>query len=110
MLHQKVWEANGARVGGKMHRRIIELPQEFVVQREVYAFPLFGRSVLACIPPGVVILASCRSTHKRMIEVIWQEQRYVVFERDLQERMEPLKKPEAEGDPRQLSEDKCNSA
>jgi len=82
-----------------MHRRIIKLPQEFVVQREVYAFPLFGRSVLGCIPSGAVILATNRSTHKRMIEVIWQEKRYIVFERDLQERMEPLKKPENEDDP-----------
>ena len=105
-----MWEANGARVGGKMHRRIIELPQEFVVQREVYAFPLFGRSVLACIPHGAVILASCRSTHKRMIEVIWQEKRYVVFERDLQERMEPLKKPEAEDDPPPVLEREHKSA
>jgi hypothetical protein len=77
----------------------LQLPQEFVVLSEVYAFPLFGRSVLACIPPGAVILASCRSTHKRMIEVIWQEKRYVAFERDLQERMSPLKKPEFEDDP-----------
>lgn len=87
-------------LGGKMHRRITQLPQEFVVQREVYTFPLLGRSVLECIPPGAVVLASRRSTHKRMIEVTWQEKRYVVFERDLQERMEPLKKPENEDDPR----------
>ena len=77
----------------------IQLPQEFVVRREVYAFPLFGRGALDCIPAGSVVLASCRSTHPRMIEVIWQEKHYIVFERDLQDHMEPLKKPENEDDP-----------
>lgn len=88
----------------------LQLPQEFVVLIEVYAFPLYGRGVLACIPPGAVILASCRSTHKRMIDVIWQEKRYVVFERDLQERMSPLKKPETEDDPRPTLERSQKSA
>jgi hypothetical protein len=87
-----------------------ELPQKFIVLSEVYAFRLYGRSVLACIPAGAVVLASCRSTHKRMIEVIWQEERYVVFERDLQERMSPLKKPESEDDPRPVSEGDYKSA
>ena len=45
-----------------------------------------------------------------MIEVIWQEKRYVVFERDLQERMEPLKKPEAEDGPRPVLERDHKSA
>jgi len=45
-----------------------------------------------------------------MIEVIWQEKRYVVFERDLQERMEPLKKPEAEDDPPPVLEREHKSA
>jgi hypothetical protein len=48
---------------------------------------------------NTVILVSHRSTHKRMIEVIWEEKWYVAFERDVDERMEPLNKPENEDDP-----------
>jgi hypothetical protein len=93
-----------------MHRRAIQLPQEFVVLEEIFVFQLFGRNALERIPPGAVVLATHRSKHKRMIEVIWQEKRYVVFERDLQERMEPLKKPENEDDPLPVSEDNRKSA
>jgi len=74
----------------------IKLPQEFVLRREVYAIQLFGRNLLEPIPPNAVILAVGRSTHARMIEVVWQEKLYIVFERDLRERMEPLAKPEDE--------------
>jgi len=59
----------------------MQLPRKFVVQREVCAIQLFGRNLLERIPPEAVILADCPSTHKRMIEVTWQERRYVVFER-----------------------------
>lgn len=74
----------------------LQLSQNFVVRREVYVFQLFERSALQRIPPNTVIFASHRSTHKRMIEVIWQEKWYIVFERDVHERMEPLNKPENE--------------
>lgn len=77
----------------------LQLPQNFVVRREVYVFQLFERSALKRIPPDTVILVSHRSTHKRMIEVIWEEKWYVAFERDVHERMEPLNKPENEDDP-----------
>ena len=86
----------------------LRLPQSFVVRREVYVFQLFGRSALQRIPPGAVILASHRSTHERMI--IWQEKRYVVFERDVQERMSPLKKPEFDDGPRPVLERDHKSA
>ena len=44
----------------------IELPQEFIVRREIYAIQLFGRNLLEQIPPGAVILAECLSTYIRM--------------------------------------------
>ena len=73
----------------------LQLPQEFIVRVEVYGFgPNLER-----IPPDSVVLALSRSTYKRMIEIVWQEKRYIVFERDLHERMWPLKKPEPEDDP-----------
>jgi len=81
----------------------LRFPQEFVVRREVYGFGPKGR--LERIPPGAVVLASSRSTHKRMIEVIWREKQYDVFERDLQDRMEPLAKPPLEDDPCSVLED-----
>jgi len=77
----------------------IRLPREFVVHREFYATQLFGRNLLERIPLDAVILADCRSTHKRMIEVVWQERRYVVFERDLMERTEPVEKLHDKDDP-----------
>jgi hypothetical protein len=67
----------------------VELPQEFVIRREVGAVQLFGRHRIERIPPDAVILGDCYSTHARMIEVVWNEKRYVVFQRDLEERAEP---------------------
>ena len=84
----------------------LQLPEEFVVQFEVVAYPLEGHGVLECIPPGAIILASCRSIHEHMIEVVWQEKRYVVFERDLQDRMRPLVEPEPEDDPPRWGDDR----
>ena len=66
-----------------------QLPQEFVLRSEVCAIQLFGRNLLECIPTSTVILADCPSTHTRMIEVVWNEKRYIVFQRDLEELAEP---------------------
>lgn len=77
----------------------LQLPREFVVGSEVYAFSLNGRGVLECIPAGTVILASRRSTPKSMVEILWPDKPYVVFERDIRDRMQPLTKPEPEDDP-----------
>jgi len=65
------------------------LPQEFILRREVCAIQLFGRNLLERIPPDVVVHADRHSTHARMIEVVWNEKRYVVFQRDLEERAHP---------------------
>ena len=62
-----------------------QLPQEFVLRSEVCAIQLFGRNLLECIPPSTVILADRPSTHTRMIEVLWKQKRYIVFQRDLEE-------------------------
>lgn len=68
-----------------------QLPQEFVLRSEVCAIQLFGRNLLECIPPSTVILADRPSTHTRMIEVLWKQKRYIVFQRDLKELAEPRK-------------------
>ena len=69
-----------------------ELPQEFIVRREIHAIQHFGQSLLEPIPAGEVILADRPSHYAKMIEVVWHERRYLVFDRDLTERAEPLRK------------------
>ncbi len=68
-----------------------QLPQEFFLRSEVCAIQLFGRNLLECIPRSTVILADRPSAHTRMIEVLWKEKRYIVFQRDLEELAEPYK-------------------
>jgi len=75
------------------------LPQEFVLRREVYAIELFGGNRLQRIPLGSVILADRPSAYVRMIEILWEGKRYIVYERDLEERMERIEKPEPPPDP-----------
>jgi len=77
-----------------------ELPQEFIVRREIHAIQHFGQSLLEPIPAEEVILADRPSHYARMIEVVWQQRRYLVFDRDLTERAEPLRKF-SEDDPTQ---------
>jgi hypothetical protein len=79
----------------------LRLPQEFVTRRVVGAVQLFGRNRIERIPPDAVILAHRPSTHARMIEVTWNEKRYVVFQRDLEERAEP-RNPQQEDPPSDL--------
>jgi hypothetical protein len=79
----------------------IRLPQEFVLRREVGAVQLFGRNRIERIPPDAIILADRPSTHERMIEVTWNEKRYIVFQRDLEERTEP-RSPQEEDPPSDL--------
>jgi hypothetical protein len=69
----------------------MQFPQEFVVRREICAIRHFGQSLLELIPPGEVILADRPSPYARMIEAVWQGRRYLVFERDVRERTEPVK-------------------
>ena len=71
----------------------MQLPEEFVLRSEIHAIQNFGQSLLERIPVGEVILADCHSIYARMIDVVWQERRYLVFERDLTERAEPVRKP-----------------
>jgi len=74
------------------------LLQEFVTRRVVGTVQLIGRNRIERIPPDSVILADRPSTHARMIEVTWNEKRYVVFQRDLEERAEP-RNPQQEDPP-----------
>jgi hypothetical protein len=76
----------------------MRLPQEFVVRREVVAVQLFGRNRIERIPPDAVILADRHSTYARMIEVVWNDKRYVVFQRDLEECAQPCN-PQEEDPP-----------
>jgi len=76
------------------------LPQEFIVRREIHATQHFGQSSLEPIPASEVILAERLSNYARMIEVVWHQKRYLVFDRDLTERAEPLRKS-TEEDPTQ---------
>ena len=69
-----------------------ELPQEFVVRREIHAIQHFGQGLLEPIPAGEVILAERPSHYARMVEVNWHQSQYLVFDRDLTERAEPLRK------------------
>ena len=69
------------------------LPQRLVLRSEVYAIQLFGRNGLERIPPGSVISADGHSSYARMIEVTWNGNRYVMFERDVEERTEPCVNP-----------------
>jgi len=92
-----------------MHNQI-QLPQEFVALRDVYVFQLFGRNGLEPIPPGAVILAARHSSYVRMIEAIWQDKEYIVFERDLRECMVPVKNAEVEGDSSPVLDDDRKSA
>jgi len=60
--------------------------RELVVDDEICAIQLFGRSTLECIPPGSVIAVQEASKYARMVEILWCEKRYLAFERDLEER------------------------
>jgi len=71
----------------------IQYPEKFIVCREIHTIQHFGQSLLEPIPAGEVILAERPSSYPRMIEAVWQERRYLIFERDLRERTEPAKKP-----------------
>jgi hypothetical protein len=76
----------------------MQLPQEFVVRREIQAIQHFGQSLLEPVPAGEVILVEGPSPFAHMIEMLWQDRHYLIFERDLKERSEPLRKP-TEKDP-----------
>jgi hypothetical protein len=69
-----------------------QLPQEFVVHREIHAIQGFGQGLIEPIPASEVILADRPSHYARLIEVVWHQKPYLVFERDLVERAEPLRK------------------
>lgn len=71
----------------------IDLPQKFVLRRQVYAFQLFGRQLLERIPAEAVIVAESPSMYSSMIEVAWEQRRYLIFERDIRELAEPLNDP-----------------
>lgn len=72
----------------------IPLPQEFVILREFHAIQHFGNSRIEPIPAGEGILAERPSNYARMVEVVWRNRPYLVFERDLTECAEPLRKDE----------------
>lgn len=84
----------------------IQLPQEFIVRREMLALQDFGRSLLERIGAGEVILAKHRVAKQRdqwprMIEVVWHERPYLIYERDLTEQAEPVGQTK-EGPPRSM--------
>ena len=72
----------------------MQLPEEFVVRREIGAIQHFGQSLLEPIPSGEVILVERVSLYARMIEVVWQERRYLVFDRDLTDVRNPSGSPQ----------------
>lgn len=71
----------------------MQLARKVVVRNDICVVQLFGRNHLERIPSGSVVLADCPSTYERMIEVVWQEKRYAMFQRDLEERTEPAIRP-----------------
>lgn len=79
-----VWLFGGGKLG-------MQFAREVVLRKEIWAIQLFGHILLERIPPGSVIVVDRPSTYTRMIEVVWQEKRYIVFQRDLEERTETVK-------------------
>lgn len=67
----------------------MEFARDLILREEICAVQLFGHNLLQRIPPGSVIVADRPSTYVRMAEVIWRDDRYIVFQRDLEERTEP---------------------
>jgi hypothetical protein len=76
----------------------MHFPQEFVLQREILAVQLFGdgqgHAHMEQIPGEAHLVADCPSQYARMIEILWQDRRYIAFERDLEERAVAAKKSE----------------
>ena len=67
----------------------MQFDRKLVLRDQICAIQLFGRKVLELIPAGSSIFAEHPSSYVRMIEVVWQEKRYLVFQRDLEERTRP---------------------
>lgn len=67
----------------------MQLAQELILSREICAIQLFGHGLLERMPAGSIILVDSPSTYARMVEVVWHQRRYIVFQRDLEERTEP---------------------
>jgi hypothetical protein len=72
----------------KMSR--MQFPQEFIVLRDVQAIQYFGQNRLEPIPAGEHIFAERPSAYSRMVEAVRGGKQYLVFERDLMERTEPV--------------------
>jgi hypothetical protein len=68
----------------------MKFPQEFVILREVQAVQHFGQNRLEPIRAGEQILAERASAYSRMIETVRKGKQYLVFERDLRERAQPV--------------------
>jgi len=71
----------------------MQFPQDFIIRRELHAIQHFGQSLLEPISAGAIIRAERQSAYSRMIEAIWNDKPYLIFERDLTERTEPVEKP-----------------
>ncbi|HTW64353.1 MAG TPA: hypothetical protein VME17_07040 [Bryobacteraceae bacterium] len=67
----------------------MQFGRELVLREQICAIQLFGRKALERIPAGSIIFAEHPSNYVRMIEVVWQQRRYLVFQRDLEERTKP---------------------
>ena len=65
-------------------------PLDSLVHCEICVIQLFGRNRLECIAPGCVITVQGTSAYTRMAEIVWREKRYLAFERDLDERTQPV--------------------
>lgn len=68
----------------------MQFARELMLRDEICAVQLFGHNVFERIPRGSVIFVDRPSTYVRMVEVIWQDKRYIVFQRDLEERTESV--------------------
>ena len=64
-------------------------PQPFILDNEICAVQLFGRKLFEPIPKRSLLIADRPSDQPRIIEVSWNGQRYLVFQRDLEEHAYP---------------------
>jgi hypothetical protein len=75
---------------------MIHFPQEFILQRDMSAVQVCGDPHIESIPCKARVVAEraannpggieeSESSHSPMIEVVWDGERYLVFEKDLKD-------------------------
>ena len=93
------WETRDMRNNESSLKRspMIRFPQEFILQRDISAVQVCGDPHIESIPCKARVVAErvsnnpegieeSESSHSPMIEVVWDGERYLVFEEDLKER------------------------